>query len=219
MTLYLKPDYDLSFQTRAEYKRAVARLLRQKAPAVLNTGAVDIREAVVGGSAVTNAQTSLPVNEFGSAVDLSIITITATTGVGWNEIASGITANTLSEIIATATQPNTAQNKLYAIYGVQDFTPNGDLYALRFASGNNVKGFVETEAMYESNEGDFIGGMFVDDQTDDLGVVFYGMRPKEPLSIKGLWGSSANKYVKLRMLIAEVAGTVVTQAGAQTVSS
>jgi hypothetical protein len=196
-----------------EYKRSIAAALRAQAVSVLNTPDVDVRELIVGGSAVTTAQTQLPPSDSGSAVDL-VLNGVGSTSVGWSQPSSIITANTFVELLDQTKQTTTPRGKILAFYGLIDYTPAGaDLEALRFRSGNNVKAFIPTREIYESFTGQFIGGHFADEKNGLITAVLYGLTPQEPISIQGLWQTSADKIVALRALIAEKAGSTVTTPG------
>ena len=215
MTVILKPDFDTTLAQRAQYKVLAARQLRAIAEKTLGVS-VDIREAVVGGSAVTATQTNLPPDTDAggtSNVDIVIEAATTTT-VGWHLAAPGA-ADTMENMIGT-TQAVSTSNKLFAFYGVQDFTVGGDLQALQFKSQNNIKAYVETEGMYESDIGDLIGGHFVnsDVNSDDVQTsivdIVYGTVNNQPITVQGLWHTNVVKNTKLRTFVAEVEGTVIT---------
>ena len=211
MTLVIEPDYNISAAQRVEWRKNAVKDLRRIAEASSVLGVpVDIREMVVGGSAVTAAQTNLPINTDAggtSAVDM-IIEAASTTTVGWHSAAPGA-ADTLEVLIGT-TQTVTTSSKAFNFYGVRDFTVGGDLQALQFATSNNIKAYIETEAMYESDVGDLIGGHFVDSDTGQLGSIVYGTVNKQPITIKGIWHTNVVKYTALRGLVAEAKGTVIT---------
>ena len=211
MTLIARPDYNTTLMERVSFKTAAVRQLRTiaQSPSVLGV-AVDIRDTVVGGSAVLNTSTNLPTNTDAggtSAVDM-VIEAVATTTVGWHEAAPGA-ADILENIIGT-TQTVSTKNKVFAIYGVQDFTVGGDLQILQFLSGNNVKAYIDVEDMYESDVGDLIGSFFVDSDTGQPGAAYYGTTFQQPIKVQGLWHTNVVKNTKLRMLTAEPAGTVIT---------
>ena len=197
---------------RVAFKTAAVRQLRTiaQSPSVLGVPA-DIRDMVVGGDAVINAQTNLPINSQAagdtSAVDL-IIEAAATTTVGWHEAAPGA-ANTLENIVGT-TQTIMTSNKVACFFGVQDLTVGGDLELLQFKSNTNIKAYIETEEMYESDVGDLIGGFFVDSDTGQPAAVYYGTTQNQPITVQGLWVTNVVKNVKIRSLVAESAGTVIT---------
>ena len=211
MTVILRPDYNTTLMERIAFKTAAVRQLRTiaQAPSVLGVPA-DIRDMVVGGSAVTNAQTNLPLNTQGggtSAVDV-IIEAATTTTVGWHSAAPGA-ADTLEVLIGT-TQTTMTSNKVACFFGVQDLTVGGDLETLQFASNTNIKAYIETEDMYESDVGDLIGGFFVDSDTGQPAAVYYGTTTNQAMSVKGLWHTNVVKNTKLRALTAEAAGTIIT---------
>ena len=216
MTFVVMPDSVSTPEERRSWKLDIASYIREVAQVPLNLppDQIDVREALVGGTAVTTAQTGLAVDQLtGSAVDLVINTATTTT-VAWLESAASVTAFTLSSILNAAVQTRTPQTKVIAFYGFVDKTVVGDLDVLQFTSGKNIKAWIETETVYEPNEQNLIGGYFMDEESGQPASIVYGRTLQEPISIFGIWESSAAKNLVLRTLIAEKAGTTITAAPA-----
>jgi hypothetical protein len=202
----------MSYNERVAFKQAAVRQLRTiaQSPSVIGT-AVDVRDPVVGGSAVTATQTNLPANtQAGSSnpnVDMAIEAATTTT-VGWHEASPG-TADNLNVMIGT-TQTTMTSNKVLVVFGVQDLTVGGDLQVLQFKSNTNIKAYVDVEEMYASDVGDLIGGFFVDSDSGAPAGVYYGTVINQPMNIQGMWHTNVAKNTKLRALVAETQGTVIT---------
>ena len=223
MTLYLRPDHSMTNLEKWQAKQDIANILRQLAVQYLGTAAVDLREPVVGSvegtGTITTAETGIPVDvETGEAVDLLINGTAGTNSfnVGWTEVASAITANELSQINATA-QAQSPKGKILAFFGVIDLTSVGDLTVLDFESGHNRKVYVDVESIYEPDDAPQTGGYFWDDQLDAVGGAFYGLTSgqQEPMTINGIWETSANKLVKLRSELVEKKGNVINASGEQ----
>lgn len=211
MTVILKPDYNMSYQERVAHRQAIINLLYAKASVALNTTDLDVRETVVGGSAVTSAQTGLvPDVDAGgsSSVDL-VIEATSTTSIGWYEAAP--IANTLHNIVGT-TQTVTTANKVFAFYGLFDLSTTGDCNFLQFASNKNIKAAVDTESIYAGTPSgeNYVAGHFVNSGDGSPAAVLFGTTLKEPITIAAIWKTAVVKNTALRSLVAEVAGTNIT---------
>ncbi len=218
MTLVISTDFNLSFQERRTIKADAAQHVRALAASVLGIpqDQVDIRDAVAGGAGVTStATTGLPTSDFSLssqvAVDFVLNGIGTTGGantfVGWLESASAITAYTLSNISDGTKCPPT---KTYTFYGIEDLTAKGDLNVLRFRSGpNKVKAYFETTDIYESSIGNLVGGHFADSDTGTLGYIDYGVILNEEIEVETIFQTSADKALRLRLLVGEKAGEAV----------
>jgi len=214
MTVVIQPDWKITPANAFQFKATIATKLRSVASSVLGLSpdSIDVRDTIVGGSAVTTAQTGLAVQDSGAAVDMVLNTF-ATTDVGWETASSSVTAFTLSPMNNLAVQARCCRGKVFAFYGVWDITSIGDLVGLRFLSGSNVRAELIVQEIYETNNNQLIGGHFVDDSSGLPAAIFFGLTIQEPMTIQGIWQTSANKKTALRCLTAEKAGETVTATG------
>jgi hypothetical protein len=177
MTVIIQPDWKLVMTTIPfTYKVTVAKKLRDVASSVLNLTpeSIDIRDVTPGGSAVTSASSGLAVQDTGAAVDIVLNTFAAA-DIGWEIAAASITAFSLSSFLNTAVQARSTRGKVFAIFGAFDLTTAGDLVNLRFASGQNVRAYLQVQPIYETTMNELVGCHFVDDKTNLAAAIFFGL--------------------------------------------
>ena len=189
------PIWSLTEEEQKKYHLEAVRNFRRIAAEKLRLPEEDviIRPVVIGDPTVAN------VEDF---YDLRAKTAVATGQEWWGQDSSDITANQLSSILYSG--ESVPDEKLVAVYGFVDLTPNPDLYMLRFKRGEEVKDVWQVEHCYAKEP---FGGINVDDHGRVRLIVWY---PKDPIDWQMAFKSSSDKRVVLYALVAESKGKVIT---------
>ncbi len=124
--------------------------------------------------------------------------------IGWLIPAASITPNKLSEIFASgAACPD---EKMILIFGFIDRTPNPDLKYIQVAKGKDIPISHDVEHIYR--KGDINGGLFFDESGTPTYISY---KPKDEISWKMVFETSADKEVQLLALIGEKLGETINK--------
>jgi len=174
-------------------RQVIDNMIKQK---IVNTPEeIAVRELVPGDE--TNA------TDF---VDLDFKTKQTTGMEFWAEDSSDLTAGDLSAVL-TANE-KVPDNKVIAVFGFYDKTPDPDLTGIRLKRGSDTLDFWEVEHCYI---GDEPGGMcFKIDKGQFVPYAIVWVQ-NDPISIEMNFKSAADKFVGLYALIGERYGEQISK--------